>query len=72
MAEILHQLSDDQIAISICFAGVVVSGLIMHFSHFVGRLSGRTNLSAPAISRQQTLSLQSGEPAQPERRIKAA
>lgn len=44
MPEILHQASDDQIALAICFAAVVVSGLIMHFSLHVGRLTGRIRL----------------------------
>jgi hypothetical protein len=38
--EILHQASDDQVALAICFGAVVVSGLIMHFSFHVGRLTG--------------------------------
>jgi hypothetical protein len=42
--EILHQASDDQIALAICFGAVVVSGLIMHFSLHVGRLTGRIRL----------------------------
>lgn len=41
MPEILHQASDDQIALAICFGAVAVSGLIMHFSLHVGRLTGR-------------------------------
>ena len=44
MPEILHQASDDQIALAICFGAVVVSGLIMHFSLHVGRLTGRIRL----------------------------
>ena len=44
MPEILHQASDDQIALAICFGAVVVSGLIMHFSLHVGRLTGRIGL----------------------------
>jgi hypothetical protein len=42
--EIMHQASDDQIALAICFGAVVVSGLIMHFSLHVGRLTGRIRL----------------------------
>ena len=41
MPELMHQASDDQIALAICFGAVVVSGLIMHFSLHVGRLTGR-------------------------------
>jgi len=44
MTEILHQASDDQLALAICFGAVLVSGLIMHFSHHVGRLTGRVRL----------------------------
>lgn len=44
MPEILHQASDDQIALAICFGAVVVSGLIMHFSLHVGRMTGRIRL----------------------------
>jgi hypothetical protein len=39
--EIVYQASDDQIALAICFGAVVVSGVIMHFSLHLGRLSGR-------------------------------
>jgi hypothetical protein len=42
--EFLHQASDDQIALAICFGAVAVSGLIMHFSHHLGRLTGRIRL----------------------------
>ena len=44
MPEILHQASDDQIALALCLGAVVVSGLIMHFSLHVGRLTGRIGL----------------------------
>ena len=40
----MHQASDDQIALALCFGAVVVSGLIMHFSLHVGRLTGRMRL----------------------------
>ena len=40
----MHQASDDQIALAICFGAVVVAGLIMHFSLHVGRLTGRIRL----------------------------
>ena len=42
--EFLHQASDDQVALAICFGAVVASGLVMHFSHYVGRLTGRIRL----------------------------
>ena len=41
MPEIMHQASDDQIALAICIGAVMVSGLIMHFSMHIGRLTGR-------------------------------
>ncbi|MBS0264347.1 MAG: hypothetical protein JSS02_20590 [Planctomycetes bacterium] len=44
MPEILRTVSDDQIALGICFAAVAISGLIMHFSIHVGRLTGRVRL----------------------------
>ncbi len=44
MPDFLHQASDDQIALALCFGAVLVSGLIMHFSHHVGRLTGRIRL----------------------------
>ena len=44
MPEILRQASDDQIALFICFGAVVVSGLIMHFSIYVGRMTGHMRL----------------------------
>ncbi|MGE5192796.1 MAG: hypothetical protein ACM3U2_09855 [Deltaproteobacteria bacterium] len=44
MPQFLHQASDDQIALALCFGAVLVSGLIMHFSHHVGRLTGKIRL----------------------------
>ncbi len=44
MPEIIRQVSDDQIALGVCLAAVVVSGLIMHFSIHVGRMTGRVRL----------------------------
>ena len=44
MPDFLHQASDDQIALALCFGAVLVSGLIMHFSYHVGRLTGRIRL----------------------------
>jgi hypothetical protein len=46
--EFLHQASDDSIALAICFGAVAVSGLIMYFSHHVGRLTGRIRLHETA------------------------
>lgn len=44
MPEFIHQASDDQIALAVCLGAVVVSGLVMHFSYHVGRLTGRIRL----------------------------
>ncbi len=44
MPDIMRQVSDDQIALVVCFGAVVVSGLIMHFSIHVGRMTGRVRL----------------------------
>ena len=44
MPEFIHQASDDQIALAVCFGAVLVSGLIMHFSHHLGQLTGRIRL----------------------------
>ncbi len=44
MPEFIHQASDDQIALAICFGAVVFSGLVMHFSLHLGRLTGRIRL----------------------------
>ncbi len=57
MAELLHQASDDQMALAICCGAVVCCGLIMFFSHHVGRLTGHIRMheaggeSAQALSR---------------------
>jgi hypothetical protein len=42
--EIFRLVTDDQLALVICFGAVVLSGLIMHFSVHVGRLTGRGRL----------------------------
>jgi hypothetical protein len=42
--DFIHRTSDDSIALAICFGAVAVSGLIMYFSHHVGRLTGRIRL----------------------------
>ncbi len=74
MPEFLHQASDDQLALAICFGAVLVSGLIMHFSHHLGRLTGRIRLhetpehSGLMLHEAQPLhSLQPAEPAVRER-----
>jgi len=72
--EFLHQASDDQIALAICFGAVLVSGLIMHFSQHVGRLTGRIQLhqtpdhAGLLLPKAQAVhSLQPAEPAVRER-----
>lgn len=62
MPEFLSQPADDHIALAICFGAVVVSGLIMHFSHHVGRLTGRVRLHETPD--QSGLMLADAQPAQ--------
>jgi hypothetical protein len=45
VADLVHQASDDQVALAICFGAVAFCGLIMYFSHHVGRLTGHIRLS---------------------------
>lgn len=52
MTELIRSASDDQVALTICFSAVAFCGMIMYFSHYVGRLSGRTGLN-----QQRTLPL---------------
>jgi len=74
--EFLHQASDDQLALAICFGAVAVSGLIMHFSYNVGRWTGRIRLhETPGHSQVTIADVQPIEPripAEPARRDKAA
>ncbi|MGQ0637698.1 MAG: hypothetical protein ACT4QC_24235 [Planctomycetaceae bacterium] len=75
MRELIQQASDDQLALAICVASVVGTGLIMYFSHYVGRLSGRVRGVQPggATSASSTRSLPQVSPAaQVGRRDKAA
>jgi hypothetical protein len=37
VSDLIQKASDDQIAIALCVAAVVVSSLIMHFSFYVGQ-----------------------------------
>ncbi|MFN0056457.1 MAG: hypothetical protein ACKV0T_30285 [Planctomycetales bacterium] len=49
MTDFVHQASDDQVALAICLGAVAFCGLIMYFSHHVGRLTGHIRLhEAPA------------------------
>lgn len=36
MPDLIHNASDDQIALTVCFAAVAISGLVMYFSYHVG------------------------------------
>ena len=76
MPEFLHQASDDQIALALCFGAVLVSGLIMHFSHHVGRLTGRIRLhetpSRSGLLLHDAHSAHSFQPAEPAIRERAA
>jgi hypothetical protein len=44
VTDMIQQASDDQTALAICFAAVAFSGLVMYFSHYVGRLTGAVRL----------------------------
>ena len=39
VSELFQNASDDQVALTICFAAMAVSGLIMYFSYHVGVLT---------------------------------
>jgi hypothetical protein len=58
VADLLHQASDDQLALAICVGAVAICGLVMHFSHHVGRMTGHIRLHSTggeiplAISRE--------------------
>jgi hypothetical protein len=60
--DFLPQPADDHIALAICFGAVLVSGLVMHFSHHVGRLTGRIRLHETPD--QSGLVLPDAQPAQ--------
>lgn len=36
MSDLFQNASDDQLALTLCFAAVTVSGLVMYFSYHVG------------------------------------
>lgn len=44
MMELLQLASDDQLALAICAGAFVLSGLVMYFSHHVGKLTGHVRL----------------------------
>lgn len=56
MADLLHQASDDQMALAICFSAVAACGLIMYFSHHVGRLTGHIRLHDSGAAPRESLS----------------
>lgn len=39
MTDLIHNASDDQIALTVCFGAVLVSGLVMYFSYYVGAVA---------------------------------
>jgi hypothetical protein len=43
--DLVQQATDDQLALAICLASVVSSGLVMYFSRYVGRLTARAPVS---------------------------
>jgi len=59
--DFIHQASDDQIALTICFGAVLISGLVMHFSLRLGQLTGRIRLHETPD--QATVVLQGAQPA---------
>jgi hypothetical protein len=36
VTDLIHNASDDQIALTVCFSAVVISGMVMYFSYHVG------------------------------------
>lgn len=67
MTELLRQATDDQLALAICFGGVMVSALIMYFSQHVGAMTAQ--MRAKDAERATRLRLQrpevAAEPARP-------
>lgn len=43
----LPTLTNDQFVLGLCFAAVTISGLIMYFSYYLGRLTGAIREPAP-------------------------
>jgi hypothetical protein len=52
--ELIRQASDDQLALAICLGAVSVCGLIMYFSHHVGKLTGHIRLHDASGKSDQT------------------
>lgn len=44
MTALFQNASDDQMALALCAAAFVFSGLVMYFSHHVGRYAQRVRL----------------------------
>ena len=76
MADLIQQASDDQLALAICLGAVSFCGLVMYFSHHVGKLTGHIRLhDASGNSVQSSQADQILSPIvleQPVRREKAA
>lgn len=68
MTELLHNASDDQAALALCFAAVTISGLVMYFSYHLGMLTG----GAKVESQTQPRSAMPVSPPSDFRREKAA
>lgn len=52
MVDLIPRASDDVVGLAICIGAVAVCGLIMHFSHYVGRMTGHIRIdsaSRPAV-----------------------
>lgn len=62
MPDFIQSATDDQIALMCCFGAVIVSGLIMHFSHFVNSSAAKTaaipQAGKPVIARTVTMPAQ--------------
>lgn len=65
MPEILHQASDDQLALAFCFTAVATCGLIMYFSHHLGRLTGHIRMHQPEADMSHSMLASSHSPVIP-------
>ena len=73
MTDLIQHASDDQAALVLCLGAVALCGLVMHFSHHVGRLTGHIRLHDPGVAPIRTTEAASPAPlAQPVIREKAA
>jgi hypothetical protein len=53
MPEFLHHASDDQLALAICGCALLLSGMIMYFSHHLGRKAGNIRLHDDTVHRME-------------------